>query len=184
MLENLQDCYQERTGASQKQEPLWLVQPAVTHPSSCPANGICESLERFLAYSSSILILEEKNESSAQLMCKQASWASTASREQRQQPFSYELGHLLLHLFTLQLLLQQNLKPRHEAVALGILPVSLRDKHRERMRRKAWEPHRSEIKHASRRTWGERIWLTQGSAAPEPHVARLPLHYVSLVKIK
>lgn len=35
-------------------------------------------------------------------------------------PFSYELGHLFLHLFPLQLFLQQNLESCDAAVALGI----------------------------------------------------------------
>lgn len=43
-------------------------------------------------------------------------------------PFSYELGHLFLHLFPLQLFLQQNLEPRDAAIALSILLVGLRDK--------------------------------------------------------
>lgn len=44
-------------------------------------------------------------------------------------PFSNELGHLFLHLFPLQLFLQQNLKSCDVAVALGILLIGLRDKH-------------------------------------------------------
>lgn len=35
-------------------------------------------------------------------------------------PFSHELGHLFLHLFPLQLFLQQNLESCNAAVALGI----------------------------------------------------------------
>lgn len=41
-------------------------------------------------------------------------------------PFSYELGHLFLHLFPLQLFLQQNLKSCDAAVALGIFLIGLR----------------------------------------------------------
>lgn len=41
-------------------------------------------------------------------------------------PLSYELGHLFLHLFTLQLFLNQNFKSWDAAVALGILLVSLK----------------------------------------------------------
>lgn len=48
-------------------------------------------------------------------------------------PFSDELGHLFLHLFSLQLFLQQNLKPCDAAIALGILLISLRDKHSKHM---------------------------------------------------
>lgn len=49
-------------------------------------------------------------------------------------PFSYELSHLFLHLFSLQLFVQQNLKSCEAAIALGVLLISLRDKHREHMR--------------------------------------------------
>lgn len=45
-------------------------------------------------------------------------------------PFSYELGHLFLHLFPLQLFLQQNLESCDAAVALGILLIGLQEKHR------------------------------------------------------
>ncbi len=44
-------------------------------------------------------------------------------------PFSDELSHLFQHLFPLQLFLQQNLKSCDAAIALGILLISLRDKH-------------------------------------------------------
>lgn len=45
-------------------------------------------------------------------------------------PFSYELGHLFLHLFPLQLFLQQNLESCDAAVALGIFLIGLQEKHR------------------------------------------------------
>ena len=40
-------------------------------------------------------------------------------------PFSDELRHFLLHLLALQLFLQQQFKPSHRAIALGVLLVSL-----------------------------------------------------------
>lgn len=52
----------------------------------------------------------------------------------KQIPLSYELGHLLLHLFSLQLFLQQNLKSCDAAIALGILLISLWDKHNKHTR--------------------------------------------------
>lgn len=54
---------------------------------------------------------------------------SDEGRSEKPIPFSYELGHLFLHLFTLELFLQQNLESSDATVALGILPVSLGDKH-------------------------------------------------------
>lgn len=58
-------------------------------------------------------------------------WCVTKRKAQlmkRLIPFSYEIGHLFLHLFPLQLFLQQNLESCDAAVALGILLVGLRDK--------------------------------------------------------
>lgn len=46
-------------------------------------------------------------------------------------PFSYELGHLLLHLLSLQLFVQQDLESCEAAVALSVFLVRLRAKKRE-----------------------------------------------------
>lgn len=48
-----------------------------------------------------------------------------------------ELGHLLLHLFALQLLLQEDLEARHRGGALGVLLVGLRRKRTMKRRRRA-----------------------------------------------
>lgn len=43
-------------------------------------------------------------------------------------PFPDEFGHLLLHLFAFQLFLEKQFKPRHRAIALGILLIRLGSK--------------------------------------------------------
>ena len=47
-------------------------------------------------------------------------------------PFSDELRHFLLHLLALQLFLQQQFKPSHRAIALGVLLVSLGRRERQK----------------------------------------------------
>ena len=46
-------------------------------------------------------------------------------------PFPDELRHFLLHLLALQLFLQQQFKPSHRAIALGVLLVSLGGRERQ-----------------------------------------------------
>jgi hypothetical protein len=50
----------------------------------------------------------------------------------QESPFPDELRHFLLHLFAFQLLLEQQFKPSHSAIALGILLIRLgrKQKHR------------------------------------------------------
>lgn len=51
-------------------------------------------------------------------------------------PLVDELGHLLLHLFALQLLLQENLETRHRGRPLGVLLVGLRRKTKKKKKMK------------------------------------------------
>ena len=51
-------------------------------------------------------------------------------------PLVDELGHLLLHLFALQLLLQENLETRHRGRPLGVLLVGLRRKKKQKKKQK------------------------------------------------
>lgn len=54
------------------------------------------------------------------------SFAAAFSAKTKLSPLVDKLGHLLLHLFALQLLLQEDLEARHRGGPLGVLPVGLR----------------------------------------------------------